>query len=224
MRIKQFKIKNYRSFTDDQELLLSDVNILIGPNNAGKSNLLQAIKLFFDAFEGAQNYHYNRDFPRDAPPGRTSMTTVFSLDVTNEDDAEIWNRYDRLRRKMKLPPTLIKDIPVNLQFSVGDKPTYSLFPGTSIPHLLRTSDDFQNWHQELINEILQKFNVFYIPADKELKHLFKDIVVWVLKREIADHVKPIFNVRREKARSLSGRQTHPATVAPAGSNRSSRGG
>jgi hypothetical protein len=31
-------------------------------------------------------------------------------------------------------------------------------------------------------------------------------------------------VRRGKARSPSGRQTHPATFAPAGSNRSGRGG
>src|SRR6516225_3734424 len=37
-------------------------------------------------------------------------------------------------------------------------------------------------------------------------------------------VVPIGNVRRGKARSPSGRQTHPATFAPAGSNRSSRGG
>ena len=35
---------------------------------------------------------------------------------------------------------------------------------------------------------------------------------------------PTGNVRRGKARSPSGRQTHPATFAPAGSNRSSRGG
>jgi hypothetical protein len=39
-----------------------------------------------------------------------------------------------------------------------------------------------------------------------------------------DSVKPIFYVRRAKARSLSGGQTHPATFASAGSNRSSRGG
>jgi hypothetical protein len=32
------------------------------------------------------------------------------------------------------------------------------------------------------------------------------------------------SVRRENVRSLSGRLTHPATVAPAGSNRSGRGG
>ena len=31
-------------------------------------------------------------------------------------------------------------------------------------------------------------------------------------------------VRRENVRSLSGRETHPVTVAPAGSNRSGRGG
>jgi hypothetical protein len=33
-----------------------------------------------------------------------------------------------------------------------------------------------------------------------------------------------FSVRRAKARSSSGCESHPATVAPAGSNRSSRGG
>jgi hypothetical protein len=33
-----------------------------------------------------------------------------------------------------------------------------------------------------------------------------------------------FSVRRAKARSFSGCKSHPATVAPAGSNRSSRGG
>ena len=33
-----------------------------------------------------------------------------------------------------------------------------------------------------------------------------------------------FDVRRAKARFPSGRQTHPATFTPAGSNRSSRGG
>ena len=37
-------------------------------------------------------------------------------------------------------------------------------------------------------------------------------------------VSPDFSVRRAKARSLSGLKSHPATVAPAGSNRSGGGG
>lgn len=39
-----------------------------------------------------------------------------------------------------------------------------------------------------------------------------------------DAASPDISVRREKARSPSGGQTHPATLAPAGNNRSSRGG
>jgi hypothetical protein len=35
---------------------------------------------------------------------------------------------------------------------------------------------------------------------------------------------PDLTVRRDKARSLSGCKSRPATIAPAGSNRSSRGG
>src|SRR5215831_10645513 len=48
---------------------------------------------------------------------------------------------------------------------------------------------------------------------------------WVCKNEVALKIdRTNLSVRRGKARSPSGRQTHPATFAPAGSNRSSRGG
>ena len=39
-----------------------------------------------------------------------------------------------------------------------------------------------------------------------------------------DRSSPDYAVRREKAAIFCGCETHPATVAPAGSNRSSRGG
>ena len=49
MYISKIHIKNYRTY-DDLEIKFNDrINIIIGHNNAGKSNLIKAISLFFDS-------------------------------------------------------------------------------------------------------------------------------------------------------------------------------
>ena len=47
MKFHSIRIQNYKSI-NDITLYLSDVNLLIGPNNSGKSNILGALKLFSD--------------------------------------------------------------------------------------------------------------------------------------------------------------------------------
>ena len=44
MNLKQIRIQNFRNLTD-VTIHLNDVNLFIGPNNSGKSNVLQAIRL-----------------------------------------------------------------------------------------------------------------------------------------------------------------------------------
>ena len=47
MKFHSIRIQNYKSI-NDITLYLSNVNLLIGPNNSGKSNILSALKLFSD--------------------------------------------------------------------------------------------------------------------------------------------------------------------------------
>src|SRR4051794_29178167 len=104
MKLTKFKLRNYRSFLDEQEIDFAKTNVLIGPNNVGKSNFLRAIELFFSTIHYDQNYptyQYDRDFPRDLKSGRTSLTALFLLNA--DEDSEFIERYDRLRRQMKLP-------------------------------------------------------------------------------------------------------------------------
>jgi len=55
MRIKQLVLENFRSFKDATPInLLSDVNIFIGPNNAGKSNILEALRYINGLVNGNQ--------------------------------------------------------------------------------------------------------------------------------------------------------------------------
>ena len=54
MKIESISIENFRSFKDKIIISdLSDINIFIGPNNAGKSNILEALR-FIEAITRSQ--------------------------------------------------------------------------------------------------------------------------------------------------------------------------
>ena len=48
MYIQNIKIKNYRNFSDFEMSFKDGLNVIIGSNNSGKTNLLRAIKLMAD--------------------------------------------------------------------------------------------------------------------------------------------------------------------------------
>jgi len=47
MKIERIQYKNYRSIEESSIEACGNLNILVGKNNAGKSNLLKAVKSFF---------------------------------------------------------------------------------------------------------------------------------------------------------------------------------
>jgi predicted ATP-dependent endonuclease of OLD family len=48
MYLKKIEIKNYRNFEDHTVLFNPGLNVIIGHNNSGKTNLIKALKLVFD--------------------------------------------------------------------------------------------------------------------------------------------------------------------------------
>ncbi|ODS39425.1 hypothetical protein BEH94_09085 [Candidatus Altiarchaeales archaeon WOR_SM1_SCG] len=100
MIIKSFTIKNFRSITKTEDLPVSKLSILIGPNNEGKSNILQGLVFFLQFLEekaiirrryysrgirskSRESYVWARDFPIDLqktkPTGKTCFTIEFEL-------------------------------------------------------------------------------------------------------------------------------------------------
>lgn len=53
LKIKTISIKNFRSLKDIHMNEIGDLTTIIGPNSAGKSNLLEALDLFFSQFDSA---------------------------------------------------------------------------------------------------------------------------------------------------------------------------
>lgn len=49
MKIDSVEIKKYKSIIDPIKVDIDNLNILVGPNNAGKTNILDALELFFNS-------------------------------------------------------------------------------------------------------------------------------------------------------------------------------
>lgn len=92
--IKSFSAQNYRNLSVD-ELALCPVNVFIGPNNSGKSNLIDAISFFPDMFnwdgresaflEQIKKRGWNELLNRAvSPPGKVVLSWTLSTDDFRE--------------------------------------------------------------------------------------------------------------------------------------------
>lgn len=64
MRLVRLEIRNYRSVRDqvpDEAIALGGLDCLVGKNNAGKSNILEAIRYLVEGGSLTDADHYGRD-------------------------------------------------------------------------------------------------------------------------------------------------------------------
>lgn len=62
VKITRIKIENYRSISKHPAFDLSEFNIFVGNNDAGKSNILKALDLFFNYSTSMLSHDFERDF------------------------------------------------------------------------------------------------------------------------------------------------------------------
>lgn len=85
MRLTRFRIFNYRNIIDSGWIETTDITAFVGPNEAGKSNLFEALYCLNPYVVGAK-YNSAEDWPIDDWKGRTNAEgklvskAVFSLD------------------------------------------------------------------------------------------------------------------------------------------------
>ncbi len=113
MRLASFTVENYRSITNARKIRLEDYTVLLGPNNEGKSNILNALNLGMEAIRlyrpttvlgpggvrieigsSAQRaielYNWKRDFPINLQERFPQSSTLIGLDfeLTESERAE----------------------------------------------------------------------------------------------------------------------------------------
>ena len=97
MRLVNFSVTNYRSITTAHRIAFSNVTVLIGKNNEGKSNLLRALEAAMLLLQHHANrrplarrtddglYIWKRDFPILLQNRRTSTQTILKIEFLLDD-------------------------------------------------------------------------------------------------------------------------------------------
>ena len=106
MKIKQIRIRNFRTIEEETIIEIMDYLTIVGPNNSGKTNLLKAIHVFFTGFENTNGYAKEKDFSNGA--AKTSKTTInitFEQEEQNELDNQLFQEYLSIFEYLESEPT-----------------------------------------------------------------------------------------------------------------------
>lgn len=101
MKLENFSVTFFRSIKSAEKINLSDLTVIIGANNEGKSNILRALQIAFSELQKASfhpartrlppsredvSYDWVRDFPISLQERRTNKQSIFRLLFGLDDD------------------------------------------------------------------------------------------------------------------------------------------
>jgi predicted ATP-dependent endonuclease of OLD family len=107
MKLVQIAIHNFRGILDSS-LRLFDYSLLVGPNNAGKSTAIDAIRAFYE--KDGFRYKHERDFPFITSVDQESWIEI-RFQLTDAEDSSLANDYRQQDKTLR----------VRKYFKVGDK-------------------------------------------------------------------------------------------------------
>lgn len=131
MRIKEIKFHNFRSIKE-QSIILSNYSLLIGANNSGKTNIIDALRIFY---EKDLKFNQNRDFPKfDHDDEESWIEIEFNLDNDEfsnlKDEYKLANNTLRVRKYFKSnDPVRVKSNQSNIFAYQNDSLSGNLFYG-----------------------------------------------------------------------------------------------
>jgi predicted ATPase len=165
--LTQFSIQKYRSITKTGKLKFGDFTVLIGPNNEGKSNILQALVTGMETLSQARvrigpryrprrgdrllgNYEWDRDFPRGLQETEPNGRSVFSFDFAlNEEEVKDF--------ETEVGSRLNGILPVSLSFGKDRVPLFAV-------RKQRASKALSAKRQLIADFLAKRVQVQYIPA------------------------------------------------------------
>ena len=92
MKLAEFKVTNYRNIRDSGWITVNDISAFVGQNEAGKSNLFEALYRI-NPFTPNETYDIDEDWPVDAWGDRDPSATVCEarFELNAEDIESLWN-------------------------------------------------------------------------------------------------------------------------------------
>lgn len=162
MKITSITVKKYRSISASEKINLSDLTVLIGPNNEGKSNILNALVCamtivqrhsgrledFFD--DDTRGYDWDRDFPISLQSRKSGLETEFRLEFQLETD-------EVTEFKNEIGSNINGVLVIDISIGKGDPTFHVVKKGPGAVTLERKSKNIAKF-------IGNKIRINYIPA------------------------------------------------------------
>lgn len=147
--INEIEIAYFRSFYKFKLRSMSDLNIIFGKNDSGKSNVVRALSLFFSGSTGhSEDYDFITDF--------------CDQRLRESDDSDSIRKFLYVKITFNTPksfqPSLGKNFYVKRQWTVSRGAEYLEEVSSTIPSSKR----------HILTRLLNKIRFIYIPAIKDL--------------------------------------------------------
>lgn len=201
MKIDSLRIKNFRTITTEQVLQLSDGLTLVGPNNAGKTNALLALYMFFTGYENNHFYNHISDLSHGDKSVKTSLTCHFKGEP---DDEEIFEKLDKLKALLGQEDDS-DEFSINVYFN-GNNPVYQIYPGVKRPE--GKSPQYSMAQKAFVQSVLDSFKCYYIPSKKSIDELYNEFVLPFIRLKVAgalqEHLPKIRQSVATIAKSMNG--------------------
>jgi len=129
MKIREIVLHNFRSIKE-QKFILNDYSLLIGANNSGKTNIMDALRMFY---EKDIKYKNDRDFPKFKTDDEESWIEI-EFNLTDDEIDSLKEEYKQPEKKLRvrryfMHPEKVKPNQSNIYGYEGDKLSDSLFYG-----------------------------------------------------------------------------------------------
>lgn len=184
MKLISFSVTNFRSITTAHKILMSNMTVLVGRNNEGKSNILLALtlgmnimklysenpRLFNLAVRGfRRGYNWDTDFPISLQEreenGKTSIDFLFEL---TDDELQTIRNSTGIRLNSALP----------IRVSLGKTETKIDIPKRGTPAFADTANK-----QRIIEFVCNKIDFNFIPAIRTDNDAIK-VIERLIEREL----------------------------------------
>lgn len=176
MQLTYISVQNYRSITDAYKLDLSDLTVLLGKNNMGKTNIIRALNLGMDILKNMnilnkrkkvmkQLYDWHEDFPislQTAKKLKKKRTTIrMDFTLTGEETAEF----------QQVTSSSINGI-LSIYIEFGEDNSISV----TVPKKGKNASAMTNKIVIISEFICDKFDVQYIPAVRSEDDAYRSIL------------------------------------------------
>lgn len=180
-------MRNFRSVTDEQTIEFPKATTIVGPNNTGKTNLLNAIRMFFTGHENAARYSRQLDLSIGKSKQQTTFVATFERVSSHDDD--LLSKYDQILALYEPPRSRDRDeLVLQLLFSDKGNPTYRLSSESTSKVVRENQAAHSRLLRDLVSELVDGTSVHFVPSSNSSEDLFRELVSPLIKRSVAEKV------------------------------------